>query len=296
MDSFPEIVVINEKQRIGYATYRDDTVHKTLLNVTEHQCCQFYINGTTNYNCPSLPMEDIVKTAEYCSNTNTNFFLHAPHCINLAGRREVYHPSLKTLQAELDIVARFPASVVVHIGSTCGYGTIGDVQNRLNRLNVPRSKSYTNPYTLLLENSAGAGTQLGSSWEEIRKIYEGLDKTTVGICLDTQHTFGSGMNRLQSYDDVARLMDDCADNTGKLPSLIHLNDSEVQFGAKKDRHANLGEGFIWPRYQQVAHKDSPIQDLLDICFDQNISVILETPNCHDDTIKLMQYVDSKKEA
>jgi len=101
---------------------------------------------------------------------------------------------------------------------------------------------------LLLENTAGAGGTVGRSFDELASLIEALDSVgmanQIGICLDTQHMWASGM-RYTTIEDADRLIDDFNKliGIGRL-RCIHLNDSKVPYGSQRDRHENIGEGTI----------------------------------------------------
>ena len=101
------------------------------------------------------------------------------------------------------------------------------------------------PCPILLENAAGAGDTVGRSFEELAQVIDtagGDDR--LGVCLDTQHLWASGIpfSTVEEADDLVRLVSD----TVGLDRLrcLHLNDSKVAFGANRDRHENIGDGTI----------------------------------------------------
>ena len=101
------------------------------------------------------------------------------------------------------------------------------------------------PCPILLENAAGAGDTVGRSFEELATVIEaaGGDER-LGVCLDTQHLWASGVafGTVEAADDLVGLVED----TVGLERLrcLHLNDSKVEFGANRDRHENIGDGTI----------------------------------------------------
>jgi len=120
---------------------------------------------------------------------------------------------------------------------------------------------------LLVETTAGTGTNLGRSFEELKKIREGVkDKSRVGYVLDTQHTFASGYDWVNDFNKVVRDVEDVLDID--LVKSIHLNDSQPECGSNKDRHANLGEGNIGKETLRRILKYNKFK---------NIPFILETP-------------------
>ena len=99
------------------------------------------------------------------------------------------------------------------------------------------------PPLVLLENTAGQGQELGWHPEQLGLIMQ-LAEVPLGLCLDTNHAFGAGYD-LRHPGGVARLLGEIAQGPG-LASLkiIHLNDSLVPLGSRRDRHTNLGRGTI----------------------------------------------------
>jgi len=98
---------------------------------------------------------------------------------------------------------------------------------------------------LLMEMTAGSGTALGASFEEMALLLELVDpavRARVGVCVDTAHVFAAGYDLVKAYDDVwARFADQIG--FGRL-GMMHLNDSKAPFASRKDRHELIGEGAI----------------------------------------------------
>lgn len=97
---------------------------------------------------------------------------------------------------------------------------------------------------LILENSAGAGNNIGKSFEQIGQIFQKINDPHLKVCLDTQHAFASGYD-LRTKDAVTETISkfDSIVGLDKLVA-IHANDSKVELGSNKDRHENIGAGFI----------------------------------------------------
>jgi deoxyribonuclease-4 len=98
---------------------------------------------------------------------------------------------------------------------------------------------------LLMEMTAGAGTVLGSSFEEMAKLIEMIPlpyRKRVGVCVDTAHIFAAGYDIVNDYNGVWARFDDVIGRSRL--RLMHLNDSKVQLGSRKDRHELIGEGAI----------------------------------------------------
>jgi len=98
---------------------------------------------------------------------------------------------------------------------------------------------------LLMEMTAGAGTVLGSSFEEMAKLIEMIPlpyRKRVGVCVDTAHIFAAGYDIVNDYNGVWARFDDVIGRSRL--RLMHLNDSKVPLGSRKDRHELIGEGAI----------------------------------------------------
>lgn len=130
--------------------------------------------------------------------------------------------------------------------------------------------SKTSGVKAVIENTAGQGSNLGFRFDQIARIIDGInDKSRVGVCIDTCHTFAAGydLSGEDGYDDVWREFDEVIGRD--FLSGIHLNDSKRELGSKVDRHAPLGQGTIGTPFFKRFMNDPR--------FD-NIPIILETPD------------------
>lgn len=122
-----------------------------------------------------------------------------------------------------------------------------------------------------VENTAGAGTTIGRTAEEIGCILEAVPdrlRPRTGYGLDTCHLFSSGHDIAKSAAEFKRVLDEFQSVTGEPPSFFHLNDSEGALGSNKDRHVLIGAGKIGRE---------PFRWLLEDQRSKNIPLILETP-------------------
>ncbi|MDB5063618.1 MAG: deoxyribonuclease, partial [Chloroflexi bacterium] len=173
-------------------------------------------------------------------------WFHAVYLINLATSDEVLlKRSIGSLVHYMDLAARLGADgVVFHPGSHRGAGfepvlpTIGAALREV----LERTSS---PARLLVENSAGQGGCVGCRFEELGAILDaGGDDPRLGVCLDTCHAFASGYD-LSTAEGVEAALAEFQSTVGfDRLRLVHANDSRVELGANRDRHANIGEGFI----------------------------------------------------
>lgn len=99
--------------------------------------------------------------------------------------------------------------------------------------------------TLLMETTAGSGTAIGATFEEMALLLGAIDRSVqhrVGVCVDTAHIFAAGYDLVNAYDDVWTRF---GDTIGfERLGMMHLNDSKAPFGSRKDRHELIGEGAI----------------------------------------------------
>lgn len=213
------------------------------------------------------------KDKEAIRNSKKTMYIHTPFNANFANCKE---PTLGIIQHHLNQIADLKAACVLHFGSN---GTIENVANGINSLIIPDNTKYGIRYPLLIENSAGSGTQLGTSFEDFRKLRE-MSKN-FGICLDTQHAFASGMCSFETSNDVVKWFDEADEVFPEGVTLIHLNDSLKKYNSKVDRHAsfNTPTSQIWN-----IKKCESLKTLVTICKIRQIDMILETPFPEQDII------------
>jgi deoxyribonuclease-4 len=179
---------------------------------------------------------------------------HASYLINLASPDpELLEKSRACLVKNLEVATLMGAfGLVLHLGSHRGVGfdeVLGGVALELERALDHAEDLLGGPSCrLLMENTAGAGGTLGRSFTELARVLEAAGgDPRLGICLDTQHLFASGVSyeSLDDADEVVRGFDE-AIGLERL-GCLHLNDSKVPCGSNRDRHENLGEGLIGRR-------------------------------------------------
>jgi deoxyribonuclease IV len=113
---------------------------------------------------------------------------------------------------------------------------------------------------LVIENAAGQGTNVGSTWEEVGYLADQVGHPDrVGVCVDTQHSWASGYDWVDHYDEV---WDRFADQVG-LGRLVafHLNDSKQPCGARVDRHDNIPDGHLGEGFWATLMQDARFRDL-----------------------------------
>lgn len=169
-----------------------------------------------------------------------NIVVHAPYIINPANSKN-FDFNVRFLKEEISRVESLGVDkLVLHPGSHVGLGASEGIKNIINTLNLalkPETK-----LVICLETMAGKGSEIGSNFEEIKRIIDGVElKDKIGVCMDTCHLNDAGYN-LKHFD---KLLNDFDNIIGlKYLKVIHINDSKNELGTHKDRHENIGIGSI----------------------------------------------------
>jgi deoxyribonuclease IV len=180
-------------------------------------------------------------------------YCHATYLINLATPDDtLYTKSVDCLINNLSVARGMAASgLVLHIGSHKGAGTdtaiarvAEGLRRALDEADDPHDAAAP-PCPILLENAAGAGGTVGRTLEELQEVLAATgDDERLGVCIDTQHLWASGVD----YSSVAladAVLDEVRARIGlERLGCLHLNDSKVDLGSNRDRHENLGDGTI----------------------------------------------------
>jgi len=163
--------------------------------------------------------------------------------------------------------------VVLHPGSHMGSGENEGIQRIAESLNQIFAETPGITTRLLLETTAGQGSSVGHSFENLKKIMDKIEKTEqVGICLDTCHIYAAGYDirtqvlyrkTIKAFDSIIGL---------EHLYFIHLNDSKKDLGSKVDRHEHIGEGMIGLKAFEFFMNDQRL------C---HIPKIIETPKGKD---------------
>jgi deoxyribonuclease-4 len=204
---------------------------------------------------PSLYAPEVLtayREAQAQHPTVTHTFCHATYLINLASSdRELYKKSVDCLTHNLSVGRGMAASgVVLHVGSHMGAGfeeVVGQIAEAFERAldQADPAPPGVAECPILIENAAGTGGTVGRSLEEIERLIDacGGDER-LGLCIDTQHLWASGVD----YSSVAgtkKVVKEINDRIGlERLRCLHLNDSKIELGGNRDRHANIDEGTI----------------------------------------------------
>ncbi|MGI6108297.1 MAG: deoxyribonuclease IV [Eubacteriaceae bacterium] len=168
---------------------------------------------------------------------------HAPYTLNMASSKEETRDfAFRAFTEDLERMESIPCSLYnFHPGSHTGDGVDTGIDRIIDILNRGLRPEFTT--TVLLETMAGKGTEIGRSFEEVRRIIDGTELSDkLGVCLDTCHVFSAGYDLIREPQQVLEDFDRII-GLDRLRA-IHLNDSKMPFAAHKDRHEKLGDGEI----------------------------------------------------
>ena len=286
-------ILIDDSRKIGsHVPFTNSNIHDSICYGLElgMYAMQIYMGGQQCYARSQITQNDIDKTVKLLKQYPVSLFTHSPVIYNLAG--SVKNKSLawkgceqvdtmmvnliKNLNYELSILDKIGAiGTVIHPGSCVKVA--GQTQNQLEESAISAIAEtlsrvkFTGKAKVLLENCAGESGKVAYNISQLVKIREKVcekNRENIAFCIDTAHVYGAGLYNLTYCEEVYKMfkdIDDC-----KCVELIHLNDSLVPFGSKKDRHALLKTGHIWGEDSTSLHL------LLEEARKRQIPCILET--------------------
>ena len=170
---------------------------------------------------------------------------HDSYLINLASPDPILRArSIESFVAELERCRALGiAYVVSHPGNFIDEREAGIARNA--DAITQALERVPGDFVLCMETTAGAGTVIGATFEELAALIGSVGDSVrhrMGVCLDTCHVYSAGYDLVNDYDGVfARFEDTIGRERLKV---LHLNDSKVPFGSKKDRHELIGEGTL----------------------------------------------------
>ena len=223
--------------------------------------------NTQRFNIDNIITQKAYKLMEKYQIDIKDLVVHAPYIINLGNNAniEAYDFSINFLKEEIKRVEKLGINkIVIHPGSHVKLGINEGIKNIIKALNKVINQHQK--VIICLETMSGKGSECGSNFSELKMIYDGIIyKDKIGFCFDTCHLHDAGYdltNFNEILDDFDRII-----GLDKL-KLIHINDSKNEIGAKKDRHENIGYGYIG------------FHNIIDIIYNprlKDIPKILETP-------------------
>lgn len=233
---------------------------------------QFFTRNPRGSKAKELDQKDIAAFRLLMNEHHFGKILaHAPYTLNPASSNgHTREFALETLRDDLIRMEPLPGNYYnFHPGSHVGGGVqtgIDLISDALNQILFPNQSTI-----VLLETMAGKGSEIGGSFQELRRIIDGVElQEKLGICLDTCHVSDGGYDIAGRLDQVLEEFDHVI-GLSRLKA-VHLNDSLNPLGSHKDRHANIGKGTLGLEAFERMINHPVLRDL---------PFYLETPNDDD---------------
>ena len=172
-------------------------------------------------------------------------FVHGIYLINLATDDEAHlKRSTSSLKSAMTSCGQLGIKgVIFHLGSHKGQG-LDAVFDQICQACLEVLDVTPPEVLLILENSAGAGDNIGSKFADLGRILRQVDQDRVKVCLDTQHSYAAGYD-LGGAEGLELAMSEFEQEVGfDQLAAVHANDSKVELGSGRDRHENIGQGHI----------------------------------------------------
>lgn len=200
--------------------------------------------------------------------TISDIVVHAPYIINLGNtvKKQNFSFAIQFMKEEIERAeALGAAQMTMHPGAHVGAGADAGIDQIAKGLNEILHEEQT--LQIALETMAGKGTEIGRTFEELAQIIDKVDlDDKLSVTLDTCHIHDAGYNVREDFDGILEEFDRII-GLDRL-KVIHVNDSKNPQGAGKDRHANVGTGYIgFEALNQVVHHPKL----------EGVPKILETP-------------------
>lgn len=230
---------------------------------------QFFTRNPRGSKAKTIDPSDAAALMALCRENGFGpLVAHAPYTVNPCSKDERTREFARmTLADDLQRMEHLPGNLYnFHPGSHTGQGTktgIAQIAETLNAILTPDIHT-----TVLLETMAGKGTEIGGRFEDLREIIDRVAlKGKMGVCLDTCHVSDAGYDIVHDLDGVLTEFDHVV-GLSRLKA-VHVNDSLNPCGARKDRHARIGEGTLGiETFRRIVNHPAL----------RGLPMVLETPN------------------
>lgn len=235
---------------------------------------QIFLRPPQNFKLAPTKRENLEILREDALKLKVKILIHGSYLINLCKLSSdvaLQNGIASIIQDLNESVILSALGVVIHMGhNTAGISNKEAFDNYVKHVKHILKNSISTS-TLILETGAGQGKEIATQlWElgQIRELLTKSERKRVKFCIDTCHIYSAGYDL--SDPEFVTILDKYIDNTlgWKNVVAIHLNDSKYCVGSKKDRHADIGKGYICI---------DGIKSFIKICIDRKIPMVLETP-------------------
>lgn len=247
--------------KIGFHVSIAESIDQAVDTAVAMECnvFQIFTRNPRGWSFQSLKPEEVAKFRNKVKEYEIDpVFDHMPYLPNLASaRNEIYLRSGASLRAELNRCSELGIPfLVTHLGSHLGAGKTAGLKRIVGAINSAFNEAKDD-VMVLLENTAGTKNSMGASFEDMRRVIDGVeDQQRIGVCFDTCHGFAAGYD-LRDEEAVSRVIGLLDDVLGwKRLKLIHLNDSKGDLRSRIDRHEHIGLGKIGEKgFRSILHSD-----------------------------------------
>jgi deoxyribonuclease-4 len=205
---------------------------------------QFFTRNPRGGAAKAVDKKDIEAFKQFAQENGIGLILaHAPYTLNACSADEKTRTfARETFKDDLARMELIPGNLYnFHPGSHVKQGVDIGTDYIVEMLNSVLQEGQTT--TVLLETMAGKGSEIGRSFEELRRIIDGVQLSEhLGVCLDTCHVYDAGYDIVNNLDGVLEEFDRIV-GLDRLKA-VHINDSKNPFASHKDRHEKIGEGSI----------------------------------------------------
>ena len=225
-----------------------------------------FVKNQRQWSAKPLSDDDIAKFKANLATSgikSDHILAHDSYLINLGHPDEILRK--KSVEAFIDEVERCEKLGIKLLNFHPG-SHLNEISAEICLQNIANSLNFaianTNGVKLVIENTAGQGSNLGFKFEQIAYIIERItDKRRIGVCIDTCHAFAGGYDfrTKKSYEKTMSEFDKIIGY--KFLSGMHLNDTKNELGVRKDRHESLGRGFLGLQSFENIMNDKQIDEI-----------------------------------
>lgn len=235
---------------LGAHTSISGGVSTSIDRASELKFTAIQIFSKNNNRWKAKPLEDkkIESFKKKWKESNIDYIVvHDSYLINLCAKgKPLLKKSRNAFIDELNRCEQLGIEYLnFHPGAHTGQGEENGLKIIAESINIAHSETKNYKVKSMLETTAGQGTTLGYTFEQLRKIIDMVDeKDRMCVCIDTAHIFAAGYD-IKSEKGYKKTMKDFDDIIGlDLLKCFHMNDSKKELGSKVDRHEHIGKGFI----------------------------------------------------
>lgn len=240
---------ISDRPKIGFHAPIKDGLHESLIIAKETGCdtVQIFSRNPRGWMAKPLTKTSIDLFRKTRRQTKLSpVLIHTNYLINMAAADEaILLKSIASFREEVERAILLGVDyLVLHPGSARGSSEIDAIEICALSLKVACKGLKLGRLRILLENTAGQGECIGHRFEHLRAIMDGCPKLSLGVCVDTAHSFTAGYD-IREEDGLEATIKIIQRTVGtKNVRAVHFNDSRAPYNSRVDRHWHIGEGYI----------------------------------------------------